>query len=127
MDTVVWHGSFVSCAPDPGVFTHPRVHSTGVSPALYYLAQAIGAGQAVAQMPPSDPPDLALSRAIRSLRDDRHLTQEDLAHQAGITWASLGRIERGVSNPTWTTIRRLATALDVTLTELVARVDEDRR
>jgi transcriptional regulator with XRE-family HTH domain len=57
------------------------------------------------------------------LRIDRGLTQEDLAHKAGITWAAYGRIERGESNPTWTTLQQIAEALDVSMTQLAALRD----
>jgi transcriptional regulator with XRE-family HTH domain len=51
------------------------------------------------------------------------MTQEDLAFTANITVSPLSRIERGLSNPTWTTILRITTALDVTLAELVATIE----
>jgi transcriptional regulator with XRE-family HTH domain len=52
------------------------------------------------------------------LRKQRGHTQEDLAHAAGLTVTAYARIERGSANPTWTTVRRIADALDVTLSEL---------
>lgn len=52
------------------------------------------------------------------------MTQEAVAHDAGITTAALGVIERGLSNPTWATVSGLAEALDVSMAELVAVVDQ---
>jgi transcriptional regulator with XRE-family HTH domain len=67
---------------------------------------------------PSDQPQPALGKAIRQLREERELTQEAVAHDAGITAATLGVIERGLSNPTWATVGAIADALDVSMTEL---------
>ena len=68
-------------------------------------------------------PDAALARALLSLRRERHQTQEDLAHTAGLTVTAYARIERGTTNPTWTTVRRIATALDITIGELGQAVE----
>jgi transcriptional regulator with XRE-family HTH domain len=72
-------------------------------------------------MAPSDQPQPALGKAIRELREKRGATQEAIAHDAGITTATLGVIERGLSNPTWATLKRIAKALGVSMVE-VARV-----
>jgi transcriptional regulator with XRE-family HTH domain len=74
-------------------------------------------------MAPSDQPQPALGKAIRDLREKRGLTQEAVAHDAGVTTATLGVIERGLSNPTWATLRRIASALDASMVE-VARLAE---
>jgi transcriptional regulator with XRE-family HTH domain len=71
--------------------------------------------------------DPHLARAIRSLREQRGLSQEALAHDASITVASYARIERGESNPTWMTVTRISDALGVSLAELGRSVDELRR
>jgi len=77
-------------------------------------------------MPTGDPPDQALARALCRLRKDRGVTQEHLAYRAGLTTASLARAERGQTNPAWTTVRRIARALDVSLAELVVAVEDAR-
>lgn len=68
-------------------------------------------------------PDQSLASTLRAMRQERGQTQEDLAHHARITTAALARIERGQANPTWTTVRRIAAALGVSLAELGAAVD----
>jgi transcriptional regulator with XRE-family HTH domain len=68
-------------------------------------------------------PDPALAKTLRALRLERGRTQEDLAHEAGITTAALARIERGQANPTWVTVTRIAAALGVGLQELGAAVE----
>jgi transcriptional regulator with XRE-family HTH domain len=68
--------------------------------------------------------DADLARALRALREQRGRSQEALAHEAGLTLRTLQRIERAQSNPTWSTVRRLARALGVSLTELAGTVEE---
>ena len=75
-------------------------------------------------MAPSDKPQPALGKAIRQLREKQNLTQEAIAHDAGITTATLGVIERGLSNPTWATLKGIASALDVSMVE-IARTTEN--
>lgn len=70
-------------------------------------------------------PDPYLAAAVRRLRHECALTQEDLAHQAGLTTSALARIERGKANPTWTTTRRVALALGISLEELGRAVEEE--
>ncbi len=69
-------------------------------------------------MAPSDQPQPALGKAIRQLREKRGATQEAVAHDAGVTAATLGVIERGLSNPTWATIKGIAAALEVSMVEI---------
>lgn len=69
-------------------------------------------------MAPSDRPQPALGKAIRQLREKRGLTQESVAHDAGVTTATLGVIERGLSNPTWATLQAIASALGASMVEL---------
>lgn len=52
------------------------------------------------------------------------MTQEALAHEAGVTVSHLSLIERGHSNPTWGTVRRIAEALDVSMGELASSSDQ---
>ena len=76
--------------------------------------------------PPAEPQP-ALGAAIRELREQRKLSQEDLAHAAGVTVGTLSTIERGKSNPTWATVKGIATALDVTLGKLATLADKHER
>jgi transcriptional regulator with XRE-family HTH domain len=73
--------------------------------------------------PTHDSPDQTLANVLRQLRQHSGSTQEDLAHDAGITVASLARIERGQTNPQWTTLRRIVSALGITLTDLMTAVE----
>lgn len=70
-----------------------------------------------------DQPQPALGAAIRQLRDKRGVTQEDLAHDAGVTTGTLSLIERGKSNPAWGTVKSIAAALGTTVAD-VAKLAE---
>jgi len=70
-------------------------------------------------MAPRREPQPALGQAIRRLRKERRLSQEELGHRAEIhpTWIS--HIESGRTNPAWGTVRRIAGVLEVRLSEVV--------
>ena len=44
--------------------------------------------------------------------------QEGLAYEAGITTGTLSQLERGISNPSWGTLKAIAGALGVSMVEL---------
>jgi transcriptional regulator with XRE-family HTH domain len=69
-------------------------------------------------------PQVALGLAVRQLREQRSLTQEDIAHEAGLTTSAISKIERGHSNPSWSTVRSIAVALGVTTAELAALAEK---
>ena len=56
---------------------------------------------------------------VKRLRDERALTQEELADKAGLTVAALSRIERNNAEPRPPTRRKLAEALGVDPSELI--------
>lgn len=56
---------------------------------------------------------------IRYLRQQRELSQERLALDAGLNPAFLGHLERGLKSPTVDTLAKIASALGITLSELV--------
>ena len=65
-------------------------------------------------------PDLvAFGDAIRRLRSAREMSQEALALAAGIDRGYLGRVERGDSVVALLVMVRIATALDVSLEQLM--------
>jgi transcriptional regulator with XRE-family HTH domain len=66
-----------------------------------------------------DPLLVALGQAIRLLRKKRGLSQESLATDSGVERAYLGGIERGVQNLTVMTLARIASAMDVSLTDIM--------
>jgi transcriptional regulator with XRE-family HTH domain len=66
-----------------------------------------------------------IGRNLRRLREDRLLTQAELAEHAGIALSSLVRIENDQVDPRFKSIRKLAHALDVHPLELTGRPGDD--
>jgi transcriptional regulator with XRE-family HTH domain len=66
--------------------------------------------------------DLAarFGRNVKQLREARALTQAQMAKLAELPRATWANLESGAANPTLTVLDRVATALQVTLEELVA-------
>ena len=56
---------------------------------------------------------------LKRQRIRKALTQEELARQAGLTTASVARIERNETEPRMSTLRKLAKALNIDPAELV--------
>ncbi len=63
---------------------------------------------------------VALGDAVRRVRTDKGLSQERLALLAEVDRSYMGRVERGDNNVAVLTLLRIASALDLTLTELMA-------
>jgi len=64
--------------------------------------------------------DLALEfgKRVRALRQSMGISQEDLAERASLHRTYIGMIERGEKNITLSNIEKVATALEVTISEL---------
>lgn len=74
-------------------------------------------------MAPRSDPQIALGQAIRQTRLARGLSQEQVAHGADLHPTWLSHIEGG-SNPAWGTVRRIAFALGVEVSELARLAEE---
>jgi transcriptional regulator with XRE-family HTH domain len=61
--------------------------------------------------------------ALRDLRKERGLSQEDLAFESGYHSTYIGQLERGKKSPSLRTIVSLANALDVPPSELLRRIE----
>lgn len=64
-----------------------------------------------------------VGRNVRRLRESRGLTQEDLAHLAGLHPPGIGRLERGAVDPRASTLVRVANALGVAVADLLVSAD----
>ncbi len=76
------------------------------------------------------PEHAALGEAIRRTREQAALSQEQLADRAEINPKQIGILERGTGNPSYTTLARVASALDLRigdLTTLADRLHDQRR
>ncbi len=70
------------------------------------------------------PEHAALGEAIRLMRVRAELSQEELADLAGTDITQIGGLERGVRNPSYTTLLRLATALEIRVGALATLADQ---
>jgi transcriptional regulator with XRE-family HTH domain len=61
----------------------------------------------------------AVGERIRSLRLDLDISQEELANEADIPLSQVGRIERGETNPTISTLFVISEALKIELSALL--------
>lgn len=66
-------------------------------------------------------------RAIERLRVERELTVEQVAAKTDISTEQINRVEDGESDPTWTTLYRIAVALDTTAALLCYAIEVEPR
>jgi transcriptional regulator with XRE-family HTH domain len=66
-----------------------------------------------------DPTQRRLVMKIKPLRDQKGLTQERLAEKASLSLGYIARLEIGRHDPSLSTLVKLATALKMTVGELV--------
>ncbi len=67
---------------------------------------------------------LVFARRLRQMRNKQGLSQEDLARKCGLHRTYVGSVERGERNISIDNMERLATALRVSLLELLKDADE---
>ena len=67
-------------------------------------------------------PDVAgnLGRNPRRARTERDLTQEQVARRSGVHATQVSRIERGKRDPRISTVEKLAEAVSLSVSELLA-------
>jgi transcriptional regulator with XRE-family HTH domain len=71
----------------------------------------------------NDPALVALGAAIRRCRLAKGVSQEELAHRSAIDRSYMSSIERGGQNPGVISIVRIAHAMEMTMTELMAEAE----
>lgn len=62
---------------------------------------------------------MAIGAKLKQARHDKSLTQEQLAREIGVSWVTISRYERNVTQPTLVGLRVLADVLQVDLAELL--------
>ena len=65
----------------------------------------------------------AVGKRVRALRESMHLSLRDLAERSGVSAPMLSQVERGDTSPTLTVAGRIASGLELTLSQLL-RLDE---
>ena len=75
-------------------------------------------------MPQPDRVLHSLGSALRALRAERGLSQEQLSLETGIHRNYIGGIERGERSPSVLNVAKLADALGISLSELFGRAEQ---
>lgn len=65
----------------------------------------------------------AFGTVVRNRRTELKLSQEELAHQAGLHRTYIGMIERGEKNITLENIDKISTALKISISELFIQLE----
>ena len=71
--------------------------------------------------------DRALGEVLRARRKSRNESQEVVGFRAGLTGGTVSRIERGGSRVEWDTVRAIARALDLRLSDLGYEIEQVER
>lgn len=66
-----------------------------------------------------DPELIAFGKRLLALREAAGLTQEALAHNAGLHWTYIGQVERGERNLSYKNVLKIAHGLSVEPARLV--------
>ena len=69
--------------------------------------------------------NFAVGKAIRDLRKEKGISQDVLSGFAGIARTRLTMIENGTKQANFETLWKIALALDIRPSELVARIEEE--
>jgi transcriptional regulator with XRE-family HTH domain len=67
--------------------------------------------------------DKAFGKAVRKYRQQLDLSQEDLAHIAGVHRTYVSQIERGIKSPSIKVVLVLAQALEVSMRDLIGEAE----
>lgn len=69
--------------------------------------------------------EVKIGDRLAQVRKIRKLSQKELADRSGLTYWAISRIERNDRDPGFRTVQRLARALEISLADFVAPVDEE--
>jgi transcriptional regulator with XRE-family HTH domain len=72
-------------------------------------------------------PQRALGLAVKARRQELGLTQEQLANDTDLHQRWISNVETGKRNPSYGSLRRLATGLELPASELIARAERLER
>jgi len=68
--------------------------------------------------------DIVFGKLLRAHRDAKGYSQEELAHEAGLTRNYISLLELGQKSPTLRTMVRLAKSLGISVSTFIAEFDE---
>jgi transcriptional regulator with XRE-family HTH domain len=73
--------------------------------------------------PTAEQDQLILGQALRALRKQAGMTQEQVAERLGVDPTFVGRLERGQRGAHWRTIRRILAAVDASVSDFAREID----
>ncbi len=77
-------------------------------------------------MAAKDPMLRRLGQYLRSVREEKGWSQEDLGYECGLHRTYIGAVERGEYNVTLLTLQRITDALGIRLAEAVGSISKGR-
>lgn len=66
-------------------------------------------------------------KKLKKIRQNRKLSQEELAFQCNMQASHIGQLERGQKSPTLDTLKKISDGLDMPLTELLNFDEDDKQ
>ncbi len=77
--------------------------------------------------PTAEQEQAILGQALRALRTNAGLTQEQVAERLEVDPTFIGRLERGQRGAHWRTIRRILAAVDASASDFAREIDAAER
>lgn len=77
--------------------------------------------------PTAEEDQAILGRALRGLRTQAGMTQEQVAERLEVDPTFIGRLERGQRGAHWRTIRRILAAVDASTSDFAREIDAAER
>jgi transcriptional regulator with XRE-family HTH domain len=68
--------------------------------------------------------DQSFANILRQLRTQKGLSQEDFGFKAGVHRTYVSQLERGLKSPSLKTLNKVARVLEISLTDLMALVEQ---
>ena len=66
---------------------------------------------------------IQFGRIVKNIREERGLSQEILADRADLNRSYVGEVERGTAMPSLSTVTKIAKALNLSTSDLLARYE----
>ena len=71
-----------------------------------------------------DPIEEAFATALRVKRRELGISQEELAHRAGVSMRYISMLERNINQPSLVKLNNIAKGLEITLVEFVQSIQD---
>ena len=114
------------CRPASCLYSNVMVNRSGLL-SHYVYPDVIEPGALYGEagpMPASPAFQQALGLAVKHRREELGLTQEELHLRSELHQRWISNVETGKRNPSYASLRRLAAALDLSTSELLARAEQ---